>query len=137
MTNTNINEENIPDELTQRAQFLFWNSSKDTPRAPLGHPTAIRSASWTNPDTWYPFSDAVGKALQEESAGIGYVFAVGNDNFEGEYGCLDLDGCLTVDDEGRAKPKDWVPDLSPFIDRQAYIEISPGGDGLHIPALSS
>jgi len=65
-----------------------------------------------------------------DEAGIGYVTAKDNDDYaRGLYGVLDLDGC--VDEDGR--PKDWLPSLQPFFDRDAYIEYSPSGGGIHIP----
>lgn len=58
------------------------------------------------------------------------MFARTNDDApRGLYGALDLDGC--ADENGR--PKGWVPSLEPFADRDAWIEWSPSGAGLHIP----
>lgn len=120
--------DNIPNELKERAQWLLWDSSADTPRRP--HWRGNFGVSWTNPDDWHTFEEAVEAANERESWGIGYVFAQGNDEFSrGVYGALDLDGCVA---EGSG-PKDWLPGLKPFFDEGAYIEYSPSGEGVHIP----
>lgn len=126
---------NIPDELQEREQWLYWNSSADKPRKPLASPEANHGASWSDPDEWVGFGDAVGDVEKVETAGIGYVTAADNDDYEdGRYGVIDLDGC--ADENGR--PKKWLPSLQPFFDHGAYIEHSPsfdnpGDSGLHIP----
>lgn len=122
--------ENIPAELTGRDQWLFWNSRADKPRKPLATPAANHGASWSDPDEWVSFDKAVEKSERVKPAGIGYVTAADNDDYaRGLYGALDLDGC--VDEDGR--PKDWLPSLQPFFDRDAYMEFSPSGEGIHIP----
>lgn len=188
----------VPDELKDRPQWLMWDASADTPRRP--HWRGDFSVSWTNPDDWHTFDEAVQAAQERESWGIGYVNAVGLDDYpRGVYGGLDLDGCVTTsyktddtitcrcgesayrypDIEGKDEngnyylcpscgsqgriepandsaevdwldggvetareclsekyefsrgPKDWLPDLTPFIDR-GYLEYSPSGTGIHI-----
>src|SRR6056297_1337518 len=123
-----INPRNIPEEKTERDQWLFWNASNDTPRAPLDSPSASYGCSWSDPDTWLSFDEVVEKAQQVPEAGIGYVNA---DDARGLYGVVDLDG--VADEDGR--PKDWVPSLQPFFDRDAYAEWSPSGEGIHIPVV--
>ena len=117
----------IPDELKERPQWLMWDSSADAPRRP--HWRGDFGVSWTDPDDWHSFEEAVAAAEEEDSWGIGYVFSNSNDKHaRGLYGALDLDGC-----DGDTGPKDWLPSLSPFFDRDAYIEFSPSGEGIHIP----
>lgn len=120
----------IPDELQARDQWLFWNASNDTPRAPLDSPAATYGCSWSDPDTWLSFEDVASGASETPNAGIGYVNAADNDDYaRGIYGVIDLDGVADAD----GSPKDWVPSLQPFFDRDAYCEWSPSGEGIHIP----
>ena len=122
--------ENIPDELKDRDQWLFWNASNDTPRAPLDEPTSKYGASWSDPEEWLTFDHTVERAREHDDVGIGFINAADNDDYaRGIYGSIDIDGC--VDDEGR--PKDWVPSMRPFFERDAYVEYSPSGKGLRIP----
>jgi len=125
-----VEPEPIPQELTDRDQWLLWDSSHDTPRQP--HWKGDFRISWSDPDDWHSFPEAVAAAQQRGSWGIGYVMALDNDDHaRGLYGCLDLDGCLA----SRDSPKDWLPSLDVFVEDGAYIERSPSGDGLHIPLV--
>jgi putative DNA primase/helicase len=125
-----VNPDPIPDELKDRDQWLLWDSSHDTPRQP--HWAGKFGISWSDPDDWHSFEDALELAESRDSWGIGYVMALTNDDHPRSlYGCLDLDGCL--DEDGQ--PKDWVPDMSRFGRDGAYAERSPSGDGLHIPLV--
>lgn len=124
--------ESIPKELRDREQWLFWNASNDTPRAPLDSPSATYGCSWSDPDTWMAFEEVAERAEETPEAGIGYVNAADNDDYaRGVYGVIDLDGI--ADEDGR--PKDWLPSLQPFFDRNAYAEWSPSGEGIHIPIV--
>lgn len=121
--------EDVPAELRERAQWLMWDTSEDKPRAPLNEDGY--KASWTDPDEWLSFEQAREIASAIETRGVGYVFAKNNaDAPRGLYGALDLDGCVG---EPHGSPKEWLPSLTPFIDREAYIEWSPSATGLHIP----
>jgi len=125
-----INPANIPDELQARDQWLLWDNSNDTPRQP--HWAGDFTISWSDPDDWHSFDEAVEQASRIDSWGIGYVMAADNpDHARGLYGCLDLDGVLDAD----GYPKDWLPSLERFVEDGAYIEVSPSGDGLHIPLV--
>lgn len=124
--------ENVPDEVKQRDQWLYWNASNDTPRAPLDSPSSTYGCSWSDPETWLSFEEVAEQADATPHAGIGYVNAADNDDYaRGIYGIIDLDG--VADEDGR--PKDWVPSLQPFFDRDAYAEWSPSGEGIHIPVV--
>ncbi|RAW44078.1 hypothetical protein DQW50_16270 [Halorubrum sp. 48-1-W] len=123
---------NIPAELRERDQWLYWNASNDTPRAPLDSPAATYGCSWSDPETWMALDEVAEQAAATPDAGIGYVNAADNDDYaRGLYGVIDLDG--VVGDDGH--PKDWVPSLQPFFDRDAYTEWSPSGEGIHIPVV--
>ena len=119
----------IPDELKERDQWLQWDTSADTPRRP--HWNGDFTISWSDPDAWHSFEEAKRSAELIDSWGIGYVMALENADFDGEYGCIDIDNGL--DENGR--PKEWLPDLTEFIESGAYIERSPSGTGLHIPVI--
>ncbi|MWV40119.1 phage/plasmid primase, P4 family [Natrialba sp. INN-245] len=122
----------IPDELKNRDQWLLWDASAETPRRP--HWKGDFSISWSDPDCWNSFEDAVEAAQTRDSWGIGYVMAADNDDYTaGVYGCIDIDGAY--DENGDLL--EWVPDLAPFADALTYIEYSPSGNGLHIPIVAS
>jgi putative DNA primase/helicase len=128
-----MNPDAIPEQLRERDQWLLFDRDADTPRRP--HWDGNFSVSWSDPDEWHSFGEALAKAQQTDSWGVGYVTAAKNDDHPmGVMSVLDIDGGATPDD----KPKDWVPSLQPFIDRGCYIEWSashdePGDSGLHIP----
>lgn len=123
----------IPQELRGRDQWLLWDASADTPRRP--HWRGDFGISWSDPDDWHSFEEAVSAAQERESWGIGYVMALDNDaHARGLYGCLDLDGCV-ADPDGRRGPKDWLPSLATFLDGDAYVEYSASGEGIHIPLV--
>jgi len=123
----------IPDELQERDQWLLWDAAADTPRRP--HWRGDFAISWSDPDDWHAFDEAVEAAQERVSWGIGYVMALDNDDYpRGLYGCLDLDGCI-ADPYGRRGPKDWLPGLDSFIDGDAYLEYSASGEGIHIPVI--
>ena len=118
----------IPEELRERDQWLLWDSSAQVPRRP--HWKGDFSISWSDPDSWHTFEEAVTAAQSRDSWGIGYVMAAGNDDYpSGKYGCIDIDGAY--DDSGDIR--EWVPDLDRFTDAGTYLEYSPSGTGVHIP----
>jgi len=122
----------LPEEFTSRPQWLLWDKSNDTPRQP--HWKGDFTISWSDPDDWHTFEEAIEAAESRESWGIGYVMAADNDDHTpGVYGCVDIDGAY--DESGDLR--DWVPDLSPFTDALTYIEYSPSGNGLHVPIVAA
>jgi len=125
-----VDADAIPHELQDRDQWLLWDASNETPRRP--HWKGDFAVSWSDPDAWHSFEDAVDAAESHDSWGIGYVMAKDNDDHpRGIYGCLDLDGAVASMDP--VTLADWVPDISEFLDDNAYAEFSPSGDGIHIP----
>ena len=120
--------ESIPQELQERDQWLLWDSSAKAPRRP--HWKDDFSISWTDPESWHTFEEAVTAAQNRDSWGIGYVMATDNDDHpSGQYGCIDIDGAY--DDNGDMR--EWVPDLDRFTDAGTYLEYSPSSTGIHIP----
>jgi putative DNA primase/helicase len=120
--------EPIPDELKDRDQWLLWDASADTPRRP--HWKGDFGISWSNPDEWHSFEDAVDAVTHRDSWGIGYVMATDNgDHSDGTYACIDIDGGY----DGNGDLRNWVPNLDRFTDAGTYMEFSPSGNGVHIP----
>ena len=131
-----FDRENVVDELKDRDQWLLWDASAERKQPfTLAHGT-LSPASWNDPDDWLSFQKAADFAEQRDPVGLGYVFAKTSDEYaRGVYGGLDLDGCF-VD----GSPKEWLPDLQPFVERDAYVEFSPSAanpekesHGAHIP----
>lgn len=118
----------IPEELKERDQWLLWDSSAHSPRQPHWDGEFVE-ISWSDPNDWHSFEEAIEVAEKKESWGIGYVMAKDNDDYpRGLYGAIDIDEGY-IDGE----LSDWVPSIAPFTDASTYIERSAGGDGLHIP----
>jgi len=128
MSTTDINYDAIPEELKQRDQWLHWSTDTDTPKRP--HRNGDFTVAWSDPAEWLSFEAACEAAEANPKWGIGYVTAAGNDDFaRGIYGVVDIDGAAEPD----GAPKEWVPSLAPFFEREAYIEWSQSGEGIHIP----
>lgn len=116
----------VPSELRERRQWLLWDGSHNPPQQP--HWKGDFSISWSDPDVWHTFEQAVAAARTRDSWGIGYVVAHSNDRCDdAEYAILDVDGPYDESDELRS----WVPPLDRFKGN-TWIERTPGG-GLHIP----
>jgi len=127
--------ENIPEPLRGRPQWLMWDARADRPKQPHWNGDHY-GISWSDPDDWGSWSDARELVAGTDSWGIGYVNAVENDDYpSGRVFSLDIDGGV-VDAEA-AELAEWVPPLEPFLERDAYVEISPSGEGLKIPVLAS
>lgn len=119
---TTVNPENIPDRFKERERWLLWDDSADTPRRP--HWRGDFGISWSDPDDWHTFEEALEASQERDSWGIGYVFTPDDDEY-----MIDVDGGFTDD----GKPREWFPGLDRFTDDGAYMEWSPSGNGLHIP----
>jgi putative DNA primase/helicase len=115
--------DNVPEELQALTRWVAWtpkltDDGKVTkiPRiattAPGGH------ASTTDPNTWRSFDEA--KRALSWAAGVGFVFADGDD-----YVGVDLDDCLV---DGAIHP-----DARVLLDElDGYTEVSPSGAGVHV-----
>lgn len=119
-----MNVEAIPSELKERDRWLMWDASADTPRRP--HWRDNFGISWSNPDDWQSFEDAVEAAEERDSWGIGFVFTDDLNMY-----AIDLDSPFADDGE----PHEWFPGVDPFGDAGAYMEWSPSGNGIHIPRV--
>lgn len=111
--------ENIPRSL-RGAGYLQWSADSDAPRRP--HAKGDFGVSWSDPEDWLSFDEAVESSKSTAAWGIGYVNAANNDDFEtGHRFTIDIDGAISSDGELR----DWVPSLEPFLEHGAYMEYSP------------
>jgi putative DNA primase/helicase len=124
---TTVNQpitENIPDQLTERPQWVLWRLEErggkltKIPYTDTGH-----RASSTDLMTWTTCAMALAAYERGNYDGIGFVFSSA-DPFVG----VDLDDCRDPD-SGEISP--WAQKI---IDRvqQGYAEISPSGTGVHI-----
>lgn len=77
-----------------------------------------RPASSTDPSTWTSLVEA---EASEVGDGMGFVLG-------GGFACIDLDHCY----DARNHLADWAKMILAPVEGKTYIEISPGGDGLHI-----
>lgn len=117
----------IPNELKERDQWLLWDTDSDRKQP---HWDGSYSISWSNPDDWRSFEEAIECAAKRESWYIGYVCAVENDSYDGgEYGVIDLDGVVNED----GSLADWLPPLDRFEEEMTFMEYSGSGTGIHIP----
>jgi putative DNA primase/helicase len=120
----------VPDELKEHDIWLMWDSDSETPRRP--HWRGDFRISWSDPDDWHSYEEAVEVAQERESWGIGYVNALDNDDAPREiYGTIDVDGARNED----GSHKDWLPPMEVFLDNDVYVEKSASGTGYHIPLV--
>lgn len=120
----------IPEELTQRAQWVCWVKGKVKPdgkfgKIPIDAKTG-RNASSTNRKTWSPFDVALERYRNDQNiAGIGFVVTP-NDDIAG----IDLDHCVE-----NGSPASHAIEV--MRDCASYAEISPSGHGVRIFGKSS
>lgn len=103
-----------PAELRDQARWVRHSASK-VPLTADGE----GAASSTDPGTWTTYEDA-----RQSDAGVGLGCVLTPDD---DIVCIDLDHAL--DEAGRPVP--WAAELLARTPA-TWIEISPGGDGLHI-----
>jgi putative DNA primase/helicase len=119
--------ENVPEQLTERPQWVCWRlDTRD------GKPTKIpytpgteRRASSTDLMTWATFEEAFAayEAGEPPYDGIGFVFC-NADPFVG----IDLDDCRGAQ-SGEVAP--WAQKILDRV-QEGYVEASPSGTGVHI-----
>jgi putative DNA primase/helicase len=119
--------ENIPDQLTDRPQWVCWRlemrSGKPT-KVPYTPCTELRASS-TDLMTWSTFKEALAAYEVGEPPydGIGFVFSSA-DPFVG----IDLDDCI---DPETNEISAWAQKIISRV-QEGYIEVSPSGTGIHI-----
>jgi putative DNA primase/helicase len=119
--------ENIPEELTERPQWVLWRlEMRDDILTKVPYtPRTFLKASSTNLMTWGSFKDTLAAYRASEGlySGVGFMFSSA-DPFVG----IDLDDCRDPE------TGDLAPWAQKIIDRvqEGYIEASPSGTGVHI-----
>ena len=118
---------NIPKVLRERDQWVGWKYEWDGRKwsKPPYQISGKNKASTTNQNTWSSFDAAYGSYLANKIHGIGIVLAK-DDGLAG----IDLDHCLDGD-----KLTDEAKEIVEQFEDKAYIERSPGGDGIRIFVL--
>lgn len=108
---------NIPDELTEREQWVGWEDVKIPINVRTGN-----AASSTDPDTWSPFKEVREAVLSGKYKGVGFVLTE-----DDSYTIIDLDHVI---DPKTGEIEPWAQAI---IDRMdSYTEISQSGTGIHI-----
>ncbi len=119
--------QNIPEELTERPQWVCWRLETRS-----GRPTKVpytpgteRRASSTDLVTWAAFEEAAAayEAGEPPYDGIGFVFCSA-DPFVG----VDVDDCV---DPESGEISAWAQKIISRV-QEGYVEISPSGTGIHI-----
>jgi putative DNA primase/helicase len=123
--------ENIPEELTERPQWVCWRYEErggKLTKVPYTPYTISRASSTDLMDwgTFYQAMDAYRASVADSTRpydGIGFVFSSAD-----PYAGIDLDKCRNPETGDIAS---WAQKI---IDRvkEGYIEISPSGTGVHI-----
>jgi putative DNA primase/helicase len=116
--------ENIPDELTERPQWVLWRLEEragkltKVPYTNTGH-----RASSTDLLTWTTCATACAAYERGNYDGVGFVLSSGD-----PYTGIDLDNCRDPETGMIAK---WAQEI---VDRVqgGYVEVSPSGSGIHI-----
>ena len=119
--------ENVPEQLTERPQWVCWRLEMRD-----GKPTKVpytsgteRRASSTDLMTWATFEEALAayEAGEPPYDGIGFVFC-NADPFVG----IDLDKCR---DPENGEITTWAQKIISRV-QEGHVEISPSGTGVHI-----
>ena len=119
--------ENIPEQLTERPQWVCWRTEvrDDKPTKVPYTPGTNRRASVTDLLNWRTFSEALAayEAGEPPYDGIGFVFCSA-DLFVG----IDLDDCRNPE-SGEIAP--WAKKILNRV-KEGYVEVSPSGTGVHV-----
>jgi putative DNA primase/helicase len=133
--------ENIPEELTERPQWVCWRfEERDEKLTKVPYTPEGQRASTADLMTWDRFEYCYGRILARENrekAGVRHFEAVGAPIFDGigfvfssadPFVGIDLDDCRDPETGELAK---WAQQI---VDRvqDGYTEVSPSGTGIHI-----
>lgn len=122
--------ENIPEQLTERPQWVCWRILKREGKKPTKvpfTPGTERKASSTDLMTWRTFEEALAayEAGEPPYDGIGFVFCSAD-----PFVAVDLDDCRDPE-TGEVAP--WAQKIIDGFS-EAYVEASPSGCGVHVIA---
>jgi putative DNA primase/helicase len=119
--------ENIPEQLTERPQWVCWRlEERDGKKTKVPYtPGTLRRASTTDLMTWRTFSETLEAYESGEPPydGVGFVLSSAD-----PYCGIDLDRCRKPE-SGEIEP--WAQEIIAKAS-EGYVEISPSGAGMHI-----
>ncbi len=119
--------ENIPEELTERPQWVCWRLvGRDEKLTKIPYtPGTERKASSTDLMTWRTFSEALAafEAGEPPYDGLGFCFSSA-DPFVG----IDIDDCRNPE---TSEISPWAQKIISRV-QEGYVEASPSGTGVHI-----
>ncbi len=117
--------ENIPEQLTERPQWVSWRlEERDGKATKVPYtPGTERRASSTDLMSWRTFEEAIEDVKKGRHEGVGFVFSSA-DPFAG----IDLDDCR---DPETGAVEAWAQKLIDSV-QEGYVEASPSGTGVHI-----
>lgn len=119
-----LKDENIPDELKVRPQWICWQGKQldngKLSKIPVD-PKTGQAASTTDSTTWGEFAEALDNHRSGKADGIGFVFTKDDPYFG-----IDLDGCVNAN----GKPETWFVGIVKLL--RTYTEITVSRRGLHI-----
>ena len=122
--------ENIPEQLTERPQWVCWRvverEGKKPTKVPYT-PGTERRASSTDLMSWRTYWEALDayEAGEPPYDGIGFCFCSAD-----PFVAVDLDDCRNPETGGIAP---WAQKIADSF-TEAYVEVSPSGTGIHIIA---
>jgi putative DNA primase/helicase len=116
--------ENIPEELTERPQWVLWRYEERAGKfTKIPYTDRGQRASSTDLMTWTTCAEAHAAYERGDYDGIGFVFSSGD-----PFCSADLDHCRDPE-TGDIEP--WAKEILERVPK-GYVEASPSGTGVHI-----
>lgn len=117
--------ENIPEELTERPQWVCWRyARRGGKQAKVPYTATGHRASTTDLMHWTTCANALAYYNAGHCDGIGFVFSSGD-----PYAGIDLDNCRNPE---TGEVAGWAQEILERVGDEAYVEASPSGAGIHI-----
>lgn len=117
--------ENIPEQLTERPQWVCWRLEErdgKTTKVPYSA-ISFERASSTDLMTWAAFDETLTALKVGSFNGLGFVFCSAD-----PYSGIDLDKCR---DPESGDVDEWAQEIIDSVS-EGYIEVSPSETGIHI-----